>query len=364
MTMRQLNVLIRFFLILASSISSAWSEELRILCWEGYATEQYTKKFELYIKQKYQLDLKLSVTNVSGPQEFFDGIRGKNFDLISPAHNIPKSAHWAFIEQKLVLPINLANVPNYQHIIPALKKADYITKDGLVYGVPIVYGHYGLAYNTEIIKEEPESWDIFWDPKYADKYAISADYHEANIYITALAMGYKKPKIFEFSELRDSDEFKQRLAKLASNAKLYWVGVDKAEDIKDLALATAWGFSFSELNKSDEKWKFASPKEGVTGWVDNWLIGYSLQNQPILKRIAEEWINYSIGPDMQVAYVRDIRQFPVNLTIKNLLTFNDIERFGLNNPNYFQENFIPWEILSKDDQYGFEVLWGQAKKSR
>ena len=138
------------------------------------------------------------------------------------------------------------------------------------------------------------------------------------------------------------------------------MGVDKAEDIKDLALATAWGFSFSELNKSDEKWKFASPKEGVTGW----LIGYSLQNQPILKRIAEEWINYSIGPDMQVAYVRDIRQFPVNLTIKNLLTFNDIERFGLNNPNYFQENFIPWKILSKDDQYGFEVLWGQAKKSR
>ncbi len=362
--MRHLNVLIGLFLILVGSISSAWSEELRILCWEGYATDQYTNKFEQYIKQKYQLDLKIIVTNVSDPQEFFDGIRGKDFDLISPAHNVPKSAHWAFIDQKLVLPINLGNVPNYQHLIPALKKADYITKDGLVYGVPIVYGHYGLAYNTEIIKEEPESWDIFWDPKYAGQYAISADYHEANIYITALAMGYEKSKIFEFSELRDSEEFKQRLAQLASNAKSYWVGVDKAEDIKDLALATAWGFSFSELNQVDEKWKFASPNEGVTGWVDNWLIGYSLENQPTLKRIAEEWINYSIGPDMQVAYVRDIRQFPVNLTIKNSLTFNDVERFGLNNPNYFQENFIPWKILSKDDQYGFEVLWEQAKKSR
>jgi len=360
--MRHLNVLIRIILIATCSISSAWSEELRILCWEGYATAQYTQKFEQYIKQKYQVDLNISVTNVSDPQEFFDGIRGKDFDLISPAHNIPKSAHWAFIEQKLVLPINLSNVPNYQHIIPALKKADYITEDGVVYGVPIVYGHYGLAYNTEIIKEEPESWDIFWDPRYADKYAISADYHEANIYITALALGYEKSEIFEFSGLRDNKELKQRLAKLASNAKLYWVGVDKAEDIKDLALATAWGFSFGELNKKSEKWKFASPKEGVTGWIDNWLIGYSLETRPTLKRIAEEWINYSIGPEMQVAYVRDIRQFPVNLTIKKLLSANDVEKFGLNNPDYFQENFIPWKILSIDDQYGFESLWAHAKQ--
>jgi spermidine/putrescine-binding protein len=360
--MRHLNVLMRFFLILTCSISLAWSEELRILCWEGYATDQHTKKFKQYIKQKFQIDLEVSVTNVSDPQEFFDGIRGKEFDLISPAHNIPKSAHWTFIEQKLVLPINLRNVPNYQHIIPALKKADYITKDGLVYGVPIVYGHYGLAYNTEIIKQEPKSWDIFWDPKYAGQYAISADYHEANIYITALAMGYGKSDIFEFSALRDNKEFKQRLAMLASNAKSYWVGVDKEEDLKDLALATAWGFSFSELNKEGEKWKFASPKEGVTGWIDNWLIGYSLQNQPILKRIAEEWINYSIGPDMQVAYVRDIRQFPVNLTIKKLLPEEDVEKFGLTNLNYFQENFIPWKILSIDDQYGFKSLWAHAKQ--
>jgi len=360
--MRHLNVLIRIILIATCSISSAWSEELRLLCWEGYATDQYTKKFEQYIKQKYQLDLNISVTNVSDPQEFFDGIRGKDFDLISPAHNIPKSARWAFIEKKLVLPINLSNVPNYKHIIPALKKADYITEDGLVYGVPIVYGHYGLAYNTEIIEEEPESWDIFWDPQYADKYAISADYHEANIYITALAMGYEKSEIFEFSGLRDNKELQQRLAKLASNAKSYWVGVDKAEDIKDLALATAWGFSFGELNKKSEKWKFASPKEGVTGWIDNWLIGYSLEGRPTLKRIAEEWINYSIGPEMQVAYVHDIRQFPVNLTIKNLLSPEDVEKFGLNNPDYFQENFIPWKILSIDDQYGFESLWKHAKQ--
>ncbi len=169
-------------------------------------------------------------------------------------------------------------------------------------------------------------------------------------------MGYGKDQIFEFSALRDDKEFKRCLSQLASKAKSYWVGVDKAEDIKGLALATAWWFSFAELKRSDEVWKLASPKEGVTGWIDNWLIGYSLKDSPLLKQIAEEWINYSIGPDMQVAYVRDIRQFPVNLTIKDLLPLENVEKFGLNNPKYFQENFIPWKILTKDDQYGFESL--------
>lgn len=337
------------------------AEELRILCWEGYALPEYTQPFEQLVKEKYGIDLTVTVEHVSDPQEFFDGIRGKRIDLISPAHNIPKSARWPFISGELTLPIDLENVPNYTNLIPELQYADYITENGQVYGVPIVYGPYGLAYNTNIVKEAPDSWEIFWDPQYAGHYAISSDYHEANIYITALALGFDKEQMFEYTEV-NTPEMNERLQALAHNAKTFWVGVDTADKLQGLTFATAWGFAFPELAQRGEIWKMAQPKEGTTGWVDNWMIGYSLQDNPSMKRIAEEWINYSIGPDVQMGYVRNIAQFPVNLSIQDRLTPEENATFHLDNPSYFKKNLILWDVLSRNNQTGFRRLWKQAKQ--
>ena len=336
------------------------AEELRILCWEGYAPSQYTKRFERFVKEKYDIDLVVTAINVSDPQEFFDSIRGRSADLISPAHNIPKSDRWPFIRGKIVLPVDLDNIPNYKHIVPELQKGEYITRDNKVYGVPIVYGPYGLAYNTNIVKEEPASWNVLWDPEYAGEYAISADYHEANIYITALASGLTRERMFDPDiEFLVTREFRERLHTLAKNARAFWIGVDTADTLQGLALATAWGFSFPDLKKRGEVWKMAQPKEGTTGWVDNWMIGYSLKDKPLMKRIAEEWINYSIGPEMQVGYIRNLAQCPVNLSIKHLLRSEEIETYHLNDPDYLKK-LILWAPLSRRQVNAFKKLWLEA----
>ncbi len=362
--MKYLKAMITTVIALESSVSPAWSEELRILCWKGYAPQKHTQKFENLVKIKYGVTLKVIVTEVSDPQEFFTKIRGRKVDLISPAHNIPKSEKWKFIRGGIVLPINLEHIPNYKNLIPGLQRADYITQDGKVYGVPIVYGPYGLAYNTNFFSEPPTSWNVFWDAKYVGKYTISSDYHEANIYSTALALGLSKQQIFDYEVIKDNGEMEPRLQTLAQNAKYFWTGLDEANKLQGLALATAWGFSFPELKKRGEIWKFAEPKEGTTGWVDNWLIGYSLKNKPKMKRIAEEWINYSIGPEMQVDYVRDIGQFPVNLSIKEHLTPEEFKMYHLDDPSYFKNNLILWKALPTRHQNGFKKMWEKAKRNR
>lgn len=363
---RKLNHITRFgclyiLLFVMTFSSPGKAEELRILCWEGYAAHQYTERFEHYVKKKYGLDLTVTVNHVSDPQEFFDSIRARKVDLISPAHNIPKSDRWPLIRGKIVIPLDLANIPNYKQIIPELQKADYITQDNQVYGVPIVYGPYGLAYNTNIVKEEPTSWNVLWRPEYAGKYAISADYFEANIYITALASGLTPEQMFHYDvEIFITREFRKRLRALAQNAKTFWTGVDTADTLQELALATAWGFSFPELRKRGEVWKMALPEEGTTGWVDNWMIGYSLKDKPQMKRIAEEWINYSISPEVQVSYLRNVAQFPVNLSIKHLLQLEETRAYHLDDPSYFRNHLILWKPLSKRQLNAFKKLWSEA----
>jgi spermidine/putrescine transport system substrate-binding protein len=352
-------ILVFIFNILLSNI--CFSLELRVLCWEGYADKAYVKQFEEYILTKYKEKINIKVNDVSDPQEFYDGIRSKNVDLISPAHNIPRSHKWNMIRNEMVLPLNLENIPNFKNIIPAIQKIRAVASFKSVYGVPIVYGPYGLFYNTKILKSEPKSWDIFWDKKWKGKYSISSDYHEANIYSTLLAMGIPSEHIFDITAA-NTILAKKKLRYLAKNAANFWVGVDSAEKLKGLAFATGWGFALPALKKLGEEWKLASPKEGTTGWVDHWMIGYSLKDKPKLKLYAEEWINFSISPKIQASYVKNIGQFPVNTKVKSLLTKSQIKQFHLDDPRYVKNNLILWRVLGRAEQEGFKSLWQKAKE--
>ncbi|MCP4578462.1 MAG: hypothetical protein GY846_19485, partial [Deltaproteobacteria bacterium] len=158
-------------------------------------------------------------------------------------------------------------------------------------------------------------------------------------------------------------EIIRRVNGLAQNAKTFWVGVDTADVLQGLAFATAWGFARPELARRGEVWKMAYPREGTTGWVDNWMIGYSLKDKPTLKRIAEEWMNYSIGPEVQVGYVRNISQFPVNLSIRDRMTPEEIVTFHLDDPTYFKKDIILWKTLSRLNQTGLRRIWKRARQS-
>ena len=335
---------------------------LRILCWTGYASRKYVDQFKKSLKRKYGIALRIKVVTLSDPKDFFDALRMREVDIISPAHNLPKSVKWNYIKNNLVLPVNLANVPNYKYLIPVLKRAEYITQKNRVYGVPIVYGPYGLAYNKAVFKSPPKSWNVFWNPKYKGRYAISSDYHEANIYITALALGFNKQEIFQFDTINTA-AFKKKLNLLAGNAGVLWKGVDRPEDLKGLALATAWGFSFKELKrKYGENWEMAHPVEGTTGWVDNWMLSTSLKHRPGMKKIAEEWINFTLSPEIQIQYMRRLSQYPVNVMTRKYATYKEIKAYHLDDPDYFRKNLILWKTLSIRNRNAFKFLWSEAKR--
>ncbi len=339
-----------------------FGEELRILTWEGYAPAKHIEIFRQLVRNKYDFDLNITVKYVSDPDEFYKAVRNKKADIFTPAHNLPKDPRYKFIKGKLTLPLDLRNIPYHKDLIPALQKADYFSKGGQLYVVPFMYGPYGLAYNTGLVKEEPKSWNVLWDPKYAGKYAISSDYYEANIFSAALSMGIDKIRIAQYDSVF-SPELLGKLKYLVKNAKSLWTGVDSADTLQGLSLATAWGFSFPELKKRGEIWKMGSPGEGTTGWIDCWMISHTLRDKPKLKRIAEEWINYVIAPDFQLdVCVRTLGSAPVNLTIKEQLTPEEIRTFHLDEPNYFQDKFLPWEILDKHTRKGFKLLWKKATR--
>ncbi|WP_019612887.1 ABC transporter substrate-binding protein [Psychromonas ossibalaenae] len=335
---------------------------LRMLTWEGYSPDLQVKAFEKAMTDKYGEKVSMEITYISSADEYFTNLRKGKVDIIVPSHNIILDERYKLVTKKLLIPIDLKNIPNYSKIIPSLQKADYAVKGGKLYSVPLVHGPYGLAYNSEKMTS-PDSWNVLWDNQYKGKYTLSSDYSEVNIYVAALALGINKNDIANIERLSQPD-VQQKLNQLIANASHMWKGVDAPEDLENNLLGAAWGFSFPELKQKGQHWAMAEPKEGTTGWVDGHSLSKTLSSKPKLKEIAEAWINYTISDGFQLdVIVHGIGSAPVNTAIKARMTAEEISAFHMDDPDYFKNNRILWPTLKVRQRNLLNQLWENALKA-
>ncbi|MEH6357788.1 MAG: extracellular solute-binding protein [Pseudomonadales bacterium] len=355
------------FILLLSMASPGTAETqaqvLRLLVWEGYAPTLQRQSFERLIQEKYGVELHLEVSYIAETEDCFRALRLKTADILSPAHNRINDKRFRMFDLGLLLPLNLDNIPNYAQVDSSFQYLPHLTYQGQPYGAPFAWGPYGLIYNADQITEPPTSWNALWEPRYRDKYTV-ADLDEHNIYITALALGYGEADLKSYDEL-DNERFRDKLASLVSNSHKLWQGVDTADDLDGLLMATSWGFSLPQLRERGGNWKWAPLQEKSPGWIDNFVISHTLKDKPQLRRIAEEWINYTLSPDFQATVlVEGLSARPVNSHSKELLSKELIETVGLGGAASSEELFILMPELDRRTRNGFNLLWRMAMKQR
>lgn len=334
---------------------------VKLLTWDGYAPDEFVAEFEANIAKKYGQKVTIKRTYLQDTTEIFVPVRTGEADIFVPTQQILNDGRWKFIENKLVLPLNLENIPNFKYVLKSF--SPYTTFNGKVYAAPIAHGAYGLAYNTKYFQEPPKSWNMLWDETYKDKYSITKGTTEVNIYVTALALGYDAGDMSNFSKL-NNETFRTKLRTLVENAYSFWPGIDSPYHLKGLHLGTSWGWSLSGLKEMGEDWKMVDPEEGSPAWVDSHAIGHSLKDKPFLKKVAEEWINFTLGKKYQVeVVVNSLSSGPVVENILDELPEEKIREFHLNDREYVAKyrHFYP-TITNKRDRNGLKILWEGASK--
>jgi putative spermidine/putrescine transport system substrate-binding protein len=262
--------------------------KLNIVDWEGYTDPSFVKSFE------QETGCKVNDVFAGSSNEMFTKFQsggGGQYDLASFSGDASLRA----IKSGSVAPLDTSKLTNYKDLAPQLQSPEFNTQNGKHYGLSFMWGANVLIYNADKIKQNLDSWNALYDPKYKGK--ITVPDNAIQIADPALQFfGASNPYSIDAATL---DKVKAKLKQQRSLVRKYWVlasDFDQLFKSGDAVIGAGWPLMTVDLKKAGLNVKEVIPKEGVTGWSDSWMLSNKARH-PIC---AYKYMNYVTRPDIQV----------------------------------------------------------------
>jgi len=279
--------------------------QLKLVAWEGYLDKSWVGPFEK------QTGCKVQAKYATSSDEMVTLMRsggGGQYDMVSASGD----ASLRLILGGDIAETNIRLVKPWKDFHAAFKSPSTNTVGGKHYGVSLQFGPNVLLYNTKKEKK-PTSWSAIYDP--ANKGQISIPDNPIQIADAAWYLAKKQPslRIKDPYEL-DAKQFAAAVALLKQQRPLlakHWVYASDQIDLFKNGKSTigaSWPYQLSVLKGAKFPAAAVSPKEGVTGWLDTWMLS-SEADHP---NCAYLWWNYISTPKVQAMQATTYGETPVN----------------------------------------------------
>jgi putative spermidine/putrescine transport system substrate-binding protein len=275
-----------------------------IVAWPGYIERGETdKNYDWVTEFEKKTGCKVNVKTANTSDEMVALMNEGGFDLVTASGD----ASLRLIAGRRVQEVNSKLIPSYKNIDPRLQKAPWHFSANKHYGVPYQWGYNVLAYNTNVFKTPPKSWEVVFkemqlpDGK-SNKGRVQA--FDGPIYIAdaALYLMYSKPELgiknpYELNE----DQYKAALQLLREQRKLvgrYWHdAMVQVDDFKNegVVASSSWGFQVNLLQGESKPIASVVPQEGATGWADSTMMHVAAKHP----NCAYMWMEHSLNPKLQ-----------------------------------------------------------------
>jgi spermidine/putrescine-binding protein len=220
-------------------------------------------------------------------------------------------------------------------------------------GVPTDYGKIGFAYNSDVVKEKPQSWADLWEiaPKYSRK--ITALNIDRDIIGAAL--------LYKGYSVNDTDDAALNAAKDALlELKPHIQAFKSVEVAKGLvngttAIAITGDYDIALVKGEQPKVEWVVPKEGFPGYLEGWTAVSKTDNIDIFYAFA----NFGISPPQYSAAIKAtgaawVQEGIVKLLPKNLATSDIIGTQDLDKVEFLK--YIGPEGIEKVSKIWSEVI--------
>lgn len=240
---------------------------------------------ELLAKFEEETGIKVNYEEYDTNEIMYQKLKGGNssYDIVVPSDYMLEK----MIKEDMVEKLDFDNLPNYEYIDDAFKGLSYDPNNE--YSVPYMWGTVGIIYNTTMVQEPVESWDILWDSKYT-KQIMMFDSIRDTLAISLKRLGYS----LNSTNSQEITKAKNELIKQKPLVKAYVVDEVKDRMIGgEAALATVWSGDAIYMMEENPDLAYVVPKEGSNKWFDTMVIPKSSKN----KDEAEAFINFLLDPE-------------------------------------------------------------------
>lgn len=341
--------------------------KLTLIAWEGYTEKQWVAPFEK------ATGCKVSAKYAGSSNDMFNLMTsggGGQYDMVSASGD----ASLRLIYAGAVAEVNTALIPSYKDFFKAFQSPSNNTVGGKHYGISLQFGPNVLMVNTKAYGKAPNTWGAIYDPK--NKGKITIPDNPIQIADAALYLSKVKPS------LGITDPYELTKAQLAAVVTLlkqqrplikkYWgLASDQIDLFKNggSTIGASWPYQVNTLKAAKVPVTAVNPKEGVTGWLDTWMLSSKAKHP----NCAYKWMQYITQPKPQAQQAVYFGETPVNkkaCPIMNTLSKGSCAQYSANAPESYYRSIKFWKTPVADcgngkknctDLRAWTTAWTQIK---
>ena len=281
---------------------AARNDELNILCWEGYNSDQVLGPY-----RDMHPDATVRAESGTSDPDMINKLRAgevRVWDLINV--NQPWARNQLYPEG-LIKPMDKDRfMPYFDKMLPEFSKPYPLAfaENGDLLGMPQRYGPFSFVVNTDKISRETaedEGWNLFFDPKMKDRYGVLT-YDNWNIIHMAMAAGLNP---FQAIEGDNQQKFRTTAEQIFGNARLLTddlVAMNTALINGEIdayftgGVYTASPARFDGLTNVRAITPNSGPVDGKGGCV--WVELTSVVNNPDPTNLAQDFLEFVQTPEI------------------------------------------------------------------
>lgn len=295
--------------------------DLLVFEWAGYEVPDL---YQPYLKAGYAQPTFQFLTN--DDQAVTKVRAGFQPDVVHPCIGHARD----YVAFELAQPWDPALLSNLPSLNPAIIQASQI--DGEQYMLPLDWGFSAPLYRADKVEPKEDSWNLFYDERYAGKISWWDD--DYNLIIAGYVHGFADPFDMTDEELETVKRFLTEKKKLV---RQFWTSQTDMEN--DMAggnvwISYAWPSSWVNLKKKGLDVVYMEPKEGRIAWFCGLMLLKDTPNYRHAHAFADAWAS----PESAVWLISNYAYGHTNTAIDLSKVDQElVKAFKLDDPTALQE---------------------------
>ena len=325
--MKKFTALLLVLVLAAGLLSGCGSKDERVVYvynWGEYMDESLNDEFTA------KTGIKVVYDYFDTNEALYALLKGGSaeYDVIFPSDYMIER----MINEDMLAKIDYEKLPNYANIDDKFKDLPYDPQGQ--YSVPYLWGILGIIYNTTMVDEPVDSWDILWDEKYSGDILMIGNQRDA-IAVALKRLGFSMNTTDETELLGAENELKKQKDLL--QAYVMDQIFDKMQG-NSAALCLYYSGDALAMMENNPDLSFAVPEEGSNYYMDSMCIPKNAKNMDE----AHEYINFMLEAESGLRNSEEVYGSTPNK-----------ETFKLLDPDSQASEFMypSDEVLAKSEMY-------------